>query len=253
MHKVGSDRRLLGILGGLGPLASAYFYELLIEHTKASCDQDYIDIIMSGRATTPDRTDYILGKSKCSPVPYMIEDAKLLEQYGADAIVMPCNTAHHFIEEVRDCVSIPVPSIIEQTAHFVKRARVKNVAILATAGTVASRAYQDVFDCLGVTYTIPDSDVQSSLTSIIYEDVKRGNIPDKDKLVSAVEPLFKSGCDAMILGCTELSTLKRELKDDDRFIDSLEVLAHVAIRMFDRETCGFGDAFESIMAGARGF
>lgn len=248
MHKVGNDRRLLGILGGLGPLASAYFYELLIEHTKATRDQDYIDIIMSGRATTPDRTDYILGKSNNSPLPYMIEDAKLLEQYGADLIVMPCNTAHHFIDEVRSSVSIPVPSIIEETAAFVKRAGLRNVAILATEGTITSNAYQDVFKLVGVDFTIPNKDIQQKITSIIYDDVKRGAIPPASKLTSVVEPLFKDGCDGAILGCTELSILKRELKNDDRYIDSLEVLAYIGIDFFERQTCGFSLSFEENMS-----
>jgi aspartate racemase len=248
MHKVGEDRRILGILGGLGPLASAYFYELLIEHTQATCDQDYIDIIMSGRATTPDRTDYILGKSNKSPVPYMVEDAKLLEQYGADAIVIPCNTAHHFIHEVRDSVSVPVPSIIEETSSFVERSKAKNVAILATEGTILSRAYQDVFDRTGVRYTIPNPEVQKSLTSIIYDDVKHGTVPSSSKLLEVVELLFEQGCDAAILGCTELSILKRGLKDDDRFIDSLEVLAHVGITLFGRQTAGFSKEFEENMS-----
>ncbi|MBQ2545417.1 MAG: aspartate/glutamate racemase family protein, partial [Clostridia bacterium] len=82
-------RKLLGIIGGLGPASSAYFYELITEHTKAARDQDHIDIILSSRATTPDRTAYILGESGDSPLPAMIADARSLEDYGATAIVIP--------------------------------------------------------------------------------------------------------------------------------------------------------------------
>ena len=89
---------LLGVLGGLGPMASAYFYEMITAHTKAQRDQDHIDIILSSRASTPDRTDFILGRSTDSPLPAMIEDAKALEAFGARAIVIPCNTAHYFID-----------------------------------------------------------------------------------------------------------------------------------------------------------
>ena len=111
-------RKLLGIIGGLGPASSAYFYELITEHTKARRDQDHIDIILSSRATTPDRTDYILGRSQDSPLPAMISDAKSLETYGATAIVIPCNTAHYFIDEVRRSVSVPMPSIITVSYSF---------------------------------------------------------------------------------------------------------------------------------------
>ena len=121
------SKPLLGIVGGLGPLASAYFYELITQHTKAQKDQDHIDIILSSRASTPDRTAYITGKSPDCPLPYMIEDAVRLEQYGADALVIPCNTAHYFIDEVRNSVKIPVPSIIEETSAYLKKAGYKNV------------------------------------------------------------------------------------------------------------------------------
>lgn len=111
---------LMGILGGLGPMASAYFYELITAHTKAERDQDHIDIILSSRSSTPDRTAFITGESDDSPLPFMVQDAKRLEAYGADAIVIPCNTAHYFIDEVRKSVSVPVPSIIEETAAHLK-------------------------------------------------------------------------------------------------------------------------------------
>ena len=91
----------LGILGGLGPMASAYFYEMITEHTKAERDQDHIDILLSSRASTPDRTDYIMGRSDESPLPIMIKDAKYLESCKVSAIVIPCNTAHYFIDEIR--------------------------------------------------------------------------------------------------------------------------------------------------------
>ena len=79
---------LLGVLGGLGPMASAYFYEMITAHTKAQRDQDHIDIILSSRASTPDRTDFILGRSADSPLPAMIEDAKARSMNGAWAWVV---------------------------------------------------------------------------------------------------------------------------------------------------------------------
>ena len=137
-----SKKPLLGILGGLGPMTSAYFYELITAHTDARRDQDHIDIVLSSRASTPDRTDYILGKNKASPLPYMMEDALRLEAYGANVIVIPCNTAHYFIDEVRRSVHVPVPSIIEETAEYIKQCGYQKAGIMATAGTVASGSYQ---------------------------------------------------------------------------------------------------------------
>lgn len=243
MHKVGENRKILGILGGLGPLSSAYFYELITNHTKASCDQDHIDIILSSRATTPDRTAYILGRSDRDPVPFMVEDAKLLEQYGADAIVIPCNTAHHFIEEVRRSVSVPVPSIITETVAHIARNGHKKAAILATEGTVSSGAYQAEFERAGLGWAVPDKVGQSVITDIIYGDVKRGIVPPPEKLFAVADKLFAEGCTCAILGCTELSVLKRQFPEDTRFVDSLETLAFRAITLFDHEPVGFTEDF----------
>ena len=244
MHKIGENRAILGILGGLGPLSSAYFYELITEHTEASRDQDHIDIILSSRATTPDRTAFIMGRSEEDPLPYMIEDAKLLEQYGADAIVIPCNTAHYFIKEVRRSVNVPVPSIITETCRHIKESGRKKALILATEGTVSSGSYQAELESMGLEWAVPDEEGQRTVTDIIYGDVKSGRVPSPEKLFSVAEPMFDSGCDCAILGCTELSVLKRQFKDDVRFVDSLEALAYCAIKLFGHKPTGFTSDYE---------
>ncbi len=227
-------RNLLGIIGGLGPASSAYFYELITEHTKASRDQEHIDIILSSRATTPDRTDYILGRSTESPLPAMISDAKSLETYGATVIVIPCNTAHFFIDEVRRAVSVPMPSIIEETVKFIKESVFKKAAILATEGTIYSGAYQHEFLKKGLGSMVPDEPGKARLMDLIYNHVKRGVIPEPEELYSIVYPMFDAGCDCAILGCTELSLIGKKITDK-RFVDSLTVLAYCSIRLMGHE------------------
>ena len=235
-------RKLLGIIGGLGPMSSAYFYELVTEHTEASCDQEHIDIILSSRATTPDRTDYILGRSEKSPLPAMVEDARSLEAYGATAIVIPCNTAHYFIDEVRRSVSVPMPSIITETVLHIKKCGFKCAAILATEGTVSSSSYQREFDEHGLSYMLPDERGQALLMELIYGKVKRGIIPTPEELFAVTDPMFESGCDCAILGCTELSLIGKSI-DDERFVDSLMVLANCSIKLMGRRTVGFPESF----------
>ncbi len=239
-----AERPLLGILGGLGPLSSAYFYEMITEHTEASCDQDHIDIILSSRAATPDRTAFILGKSDQSPVPYMVEDARRLEHYGADAIVIPCNTAHYFIDEVRNSVSVPVPSIISETVAHIARCGYRRACILATRGTVESASYQTALNVAGIDWRVPCESDQDIISDIIYSDVKGGHVPTPDRLFSVAQKLFDDGCDCAILGCTELSLLKRQFPENKMYIDSLEVLAAAAIRLCGHKTVGFTDDFD---------
>ncbi|MBQ7599940.1 MAG: amino acid racemase [Clostridia bacterium] len=231
-------RKLLGILGGLGPLSSAYFYELITEHTLAERDQDHIDIILSSRATTPDRTDYILGRSDASPLDYMISDAKSLEVYGATAIVIPCNTAHYFIDQVRASVSVPVPSIITETARTVRECGFRKPAILATEGTVLSGSYQREFESMGMEYGIPDKDTQDRISHLIYGKVKAGSVPEPEELYEAAGHMLDRDCDCAILGCTELSLIGRKMKDNEKYIDSLTVLADTSIRLMGHRTVG---------------
>lgn len=237
-------RQLLGIIGGLGPMSSAYFYELITEHTKATCDQEHIDIILSSRATTPDRTDYILGRSDTSPLPAMIADAQSLEKYGATAIVIPCNTAHYFIDEVRKSVHVPMPSIITETVKHIKRCGYRKAAILATEGTISTETYQRELAAFGLDCMIPSEAGRAKLMEIIYKDVKSGVIPSAEKLYSVTAPMFAAGCDCAILGCTELSLIGKQIQDE-RFIDSLETLAAASIRLMGHEIVGLPDSFTS--------
>lgn len=228
------DRKLLGVIGGLGPASSAYFYELITEHTKAERDQDHIDMILSSRSTTPDRTDYILGRSSISPLPAMIEDAVSLEEYGATAIVIPCNTAHFFIDEVRKAVHVPMPSIIEETVGHIKAHGFKKAAILATEGTIHAGAYQHEFLKQGLGCMVPDDSAKAKLMELIYGKVKKGIIPEPEELYEITDPMFEAGCDCAILGCTELSLIGKKIKDD-RFVDSLTVLAYCSIKLMGHE------------------
>jgi len=242
-YKSNKKRNLLGIIGGLGPMSSAYFYELITEHTAASKDQDHIDIILSSHATTPDRTDFILGKSEDSPLPAMISDARSLEVYGASAIVIPCNTAHYFIDEVRRSVSVPMPSIITETVLHCKKRGFRKAAILATEGTIKSCSYQNEFEKHGMEWMIPDELGTEKLMDIIYGKVKKGVIPLPEELYDVVSPMFDAGCDCAILGCTELSLIGKNIADE-RFVDSLVVLADVSIKLMGHRTTGLPEFFD---------
>ena len=101
----------VGVLGGLGPKATADFMDLVIDNTDVTCDQEHVDMIVSNHATIPDRTAYILDNTKDNPVPYLINDAKMLESIGCDFLVMPCNTSHFMYDEISGSVNIPLIKI----------------------------------------------------------------------------------------------------------------------------------------------
>ena len=106
------EHPVLGILGGLGPMATAYFYELLISHTQAERDQEHIDIIINSHATTPDRTAFIMGKSADDPLAVMVADLQRMKTYGADLVAIPCNTAHYFYDKLIASTDLPILNIM---------------------------------------------------------------------------------------------------------------------------------------------
>ena len=231
----------LGILGGLGPMSSVYFYEMLTAHTRADRDQEHLNLLISSRAATPDRTAFLLGQSTDDPLPVMAAEAERLARAGADLLAIPCNTAHAFYEGVQAAVRVPVLNIIQQNAAFCQFLGLRRVGVLATEGTIASGAYRDALAEVGIEYLTPDKDGQAVISRIIYDEIKRGCPPDLTSFMTVADALFAQGCERVILGCTELSLLKRYHLPDPRWIDSMEVLALSAIRACGKDPVGFDE------------
>ncbi len=220
----------VGVLGGLGPMASVYFYEMVVNMTDAKTDQEHVDMIITNRATTPDRTAFIVGSSDEDPSKILIDDAKKLEKYGVDFIVMTCNTAHYFYEKIARSVNLPLVNIVEETIKHAKVTNHKKLGILATTGNIKTNLYQNMCKKYDMEYLTLDENRQSQVMEIIYDDIKSGKPADMEKFNSIVNYLKENDCDGVILGCTELSILKNDNELDGHFyIDSLEVLARETI------------------------
>ena len=235
---------LLGVLGGLGPMSTVYFCELLNRHTAANGDGDHIDMFISSRASTPDRTAFILGKSQKDPLPVMLADAARLEAAGVDLIVIPCNTAHYFYDGLALACRVPILNIIRETVLHLKKTGVSAFGLLATEGTVQSGAYHRVCAEHGITCITPTPEEQAIVTSIIYGAIKQNKPVDRDAFWGVADALSARGCERLVLGCTELSLLKSEGLCDGRFIDSLDVLAYRTILACGKAPVGFGADFE---------
>ena len=236
------DKKTLGILGGMGPMATVQFYRNVVAHTLAARDSDHINTIITSRADIPDRTDFILGKSGDSQLPKMTADAKMLADAGADVIAIPCNTARYFQPELEACVRVPVLDIVRETANHVMQRGFSRAAILGTEGTIKIGAYRRVLDSLGVFCVEPDADTQSLVTSVIYDYVKAGLAGGEAIFEDIARRMFDRGCDCLILGCTELPLVSTA---DSRIVDSLEVLAYRSIVMCGGTPTGFDKEFLS--------
>lgn len=229
----------LGILGGLGPMATVYFYDMLVRHTKATCDQDHLDVIISSRASTPDRTSYILGQSTENPFDIMARDAQRLVTFGADVLAIPCNTAHYFYDRLNETISVPILNMVEETVLEAKARGCCRVGILATSGTVQTGTYSRMCERHGLEFVCPDESHQQDLMNVIYGDIKQGKRPDMARFFAVADSLKRQGCTRVILGCTELSIIKKDEQLDAFYIDSMSVLAKNAITTFGRTPIGF--------------
>ncbi|AYC30264.1 aspartate/glutamate racemase family protein [Paenisporosarcina cavernae] len=222
-------KKTLGIIGGVGPLATMLLGEMIVKHTKAAKDQDHLPFVISNNTSIPDRTAHILDNAKPSPVPKMVEDGKKLTAFGVDVLAIPCNTAHSFYEEIQEQLDIPVLHMIRETAKKTVSLGVKRVGILATSGTIFSKVYQQAFEEVGVETIIPDNDIQELVMSVIYDDVKAGKPTNRENWETIIHAMEQKGCESFILGCTELSIVREELALSEKYIDSLLVLAEAAI------------------------
>ena len=219
----------VGVLGGLGPKATADFMDLVIDNTDVTCDQEHVDMIVSNHATIPDRTAYILDNTKDNPVPYLINDAKMLESCGCNFLVMPCNTSHFMYDEISKSINIPIINMPYEVSKIVNNnPRVHRVGIMATLGTLNSKVYERYLE-KEIYY--PDDSVNNEVMDLIYNKVKKGISVSKKEFYDVANKYFLAGCDLIITGCTDLSVIVRDndLYEDNRIIDSLKVLADKTI------------------------
>ncbi len=225
----------VGIIGGMGPMATIYFMELIVNMTKAECDNEHLEMIVYNCPTIPDRTEYIVGKSKESPLPKLLEIGKLLKNQAVECVAIPCMTAHYFHKEL-DTIGVPVIHGIRETALSLKEAGIKKAGIMATDGTITSGIFQKELENLGIEAVIPEEKYQTRIMDIIYKQIKAGQMPE-EKEVYALKSYFvnEKGAEAVILGCTELSLLKKEYALGDGIIDTLEVLAKKALQICGKQ------------------
>lgn len=223
-------KKTIGILGGMGPLATADLYRKIVVMTKADCDHDHIRVYIDSNAQIPDRTAAILNGGD-DPVEEMTSAMRNLEACGADCIVMPCNTAHYFLPRLQCLTQIPFISILEETAKScAERFPGKKAGILGTTGTLNTGIYEKALEQQGIASILPGDAQREVLMDAIYR-VKAGEtMKDAAPFRSLLDDMKARGADYFILGCTELPIIAEQLQLSDDFIDPTTELARAAIR-----------------------
>lgn len=225
------ERKVLGVIGGMGPMATQLFYKDIIENTDAQVDQDHIDMIILSHASIPDRTKSIIENTEEAVLEVLKKDTKKLIEAGADFIVIPCNTAHYYINNLKETYSeIPFIDMIEETVKYLKNEKITKVGILATDGTIISGVYENKLKEYEILPILPSESNQKLVMEIIYDEVKAGKAPDQNKFNKVCRELIEKGCQSIILGCTELSYYKIINQLDDFYVDAQRILVLKSIK-----------------------
>ena len=230
-------KKALGILGGMGPLATADLYHKIVTLTAAGSDNEHIRVYIDSNTSIPDRTAAILAGG-ADPLPAMRDSLRKLEKCGAGCIIMPCNTAHYFLGRLVGLTELPFVSMIGAAAAACRtRFPGKTAAILGTSGTLSAKLYQEALTAQEVPFLEPDALEQEELMEVIYQGVKAGAPPEsyRGTFTSVLESMGARGAGCFILGCTELPLAVQQLGLSDLpAVDPTEELAKATIRF-----CGY--------------
>lgn len=225
--------KVIGVLGGMGPEATIDLFQKILRATPAQKDQDHLRIIIDNNPKVPDRIKAIFGDGE-DPTPHLVEMARKLEEHGADFIIMPCNTAHYFIETVKKEIGIPFVDMIRLTAERASQILHHNEAagLLATTGTYRTRLYDKALDRFGIKTITPDDQEKESIMDVVRR-IKAGE--KTEDMVSTVkivsQKLIKRGAKIVISGCTELPLIYDGSDLAVPYIDPVDLLARKAVEL----------------------
>lgn len=221
----------LGVIGGMGPKATAVFFDKIISLTTANRDQEHLDMIILNHATLPDRTEVILNREDDRFLAAIRRDLELLERAGVSNIAIPCNTSHYFYHEMQAMTRVPIINMVDETLKEIcqKYGKHRKIGIMATDGTIQSGVYEKGCTLHELQLVKPDESLQRRIMDIIYQ-VKS----ELDADVSAVEDIIREfvsdyGCDCVILACTEFSCIPISEEIAAYCIDAMDVLVRRSI------------------------
>lgn len=229
-------KKSIGILGGMGPMATVDLFKKVVANTLAGSDREHIRIYIDNNAQIPDRTAAILDGGE-DPVPAMLESLRKLEGCGADCVIVPCNTAHYFVPRLQAQTETPILNMIEETAKACATELPGKVAgLLGTTGTLKTGLYNHALRGADVDYILPDEGCQQALMRVIYDGVKADADPESYRadMEFVLKTMSAQGAQYFILACTELPLAFEALRLPQTAVDPTLVLARAAIRF-----CGY--------------
>jgi aspartate racemase len=225
--------KVLGVLGGMGPLASAHFMLRLTELTPATRDQDHIPAVLWSDPRVPDRSSSKL-EGGADPLPWLLRGVAGLRRAGCGAIAIPCNTAHGWFDDMAAAAApAPILHIVDAAAADLRRMGCSGgrIGVMGTAGTLAMRLYQGRLGAQGWDCMVPDEAQMQRLVSPAIALVKANRVAEAyAPLAEVVDGLGRRGAAAVVLGCTEIPLgIKAGPPTETPVVDTIDALARAAI------------------------
>lgn len=225
--------KLLGVLGGMGPMAAADFFKKLIEETPAQRDQDHVPVIVYSVPQIPSR-DKALTRNGESPLPQMLAGMKILREANAKCVAIPCNTAHFWYDELRTGGGLPILHIVDAVCdEMTGRGRASDsVGLLCTEATLAARIYHDRLLKHGIEPVVNLPHERDEFINPAIDLVKMGRLEEAGRAVErAVARLFERGVQTLVLGCTEIPVALEAVRfpEMEKCIDATRALARASV------------------------
>jgi len=224
----------LGILGGMGPAASAEFVTRLVAQTPATCDQEHIPFVLWNNPQVPDRSTSLRNEDD-RPLPFLLQGVQVLKAVGCDLIVIPCNTAHFWYDEMIK-LKVPIVHIVDSVADALRDAGVDSgtIGVMGTQATVELGLYQYKLNKGGWNCIVPTKDEMDTLVQPAIDLIKAGRVLEAQlPIMKVVHSLIDRGAQAVVLGCTELPLAVRIDKENGiPLINSIDSLVKSAIKHF---------------------
>lgn len=227
MHKA------IGILGGMGPQATVDAMNKIIKNTPAHSDQEHIPVITVSIPDIPDRTKSIINQDN-KPLEKMCEYLRILENANVGCIIIPCNTAHFWFDQLQQQTHTKMISIIEATVGFILKSNAQEICIFATSATINTELYQKKLADQQIPFTLPEPDIQQQIMQSIYA-YKSGDIQKSKEIMSNIIKLYDyNPARKFLLACTEIPLILEDLikENPELFIDATDVLIRNAIEWY---------------------
>jgi len=223
--------KTVGVIGGLGPETTAEFYLEIIFSSFKKYKVERPPVLIWNVPLPYEIEHDLIAEAKGEEryIPFLIDAAKRLEKGGVDFIVMPCNSLHIFIEEIREAVKVPVLSIVEETAKFLKQNSIKEVGIIATSSTIKNKLYEVHLEKAGTKQIIPDGLQQAKIGEIINNlvlNVHKNS--DREQIQEIIESFSRKGIKTVILACTDLQLLIPQ-HEELKIYDTMKIFADATV------------------------